>query len=178
MKHTLVALMQDHPGVLTRVVSLFRRRGFNIVSLAVGRSAVAGVSQMTLVVEAGDVEQVVKQLYRLIEVLKVSDLTSDPAVERELALVRVHATPATRAEIVSLTEVFGAEVMDVGPSTMVVELAADPAKVDRLVELLRPYGVREMMRSGRIAMARQAPAGAPPRARTRRPERLPLAAAS
>ncbi len=178
MKHTLVALMQDHPGVLTRVVSLFRRRGFNIVSLAVGRSAVAGVSQMTLVVEAGDVEQVVKQLYRLIEVLKVSDLTSDPAVERELALIRVRATPSTRAEIVALTEVFGAEVMDVGVSTMVVELAADPPKVDRLVELLRPYGVREMMRSGRIAMARQATGSAPPRERTRRPARLPLAAAS
>src|SRR6266496_829039 len=111
-KHTIVALMQDRPGVLNRAVSLFRRRGFNIESLAVGHSEAPGVSRMTLVVEAEDVEQVTKQLYRLIEVLKVSDVTNDPTVEREMVLVKIHAPPTNRHEIVSLTSVFDAHVHD------------------------------------------------------------------
>jgi acetolactate synthase I/III small subunit len=156
VKHTLVALMQDHPGVLTRVVSLFRRRGFNIESLAVGHSETPGISRMTLVVDAADVEQVIKQLYRLIEVLKVSDVTSDPCVDRELALIKVHATKASRAEIVALTSVFEARVVDVGATSMVIEITGTPAKVDNLIELLRPFGLREMMRTGRISMVRGA----------------------
>lgn len=153
MKHTLVALMQDRPGVLNRVVSLFRRRGFNIESLAVGRSETPGVSRMTLVVDAAEVEQVIKQLYRLIEVLKVSDVTHEPAVEREMALVKLHVPKASRAEVVALTQVFGARTVDVGADSMVVEITGAPARVEKFLEVVRPFGLREMMRTGRIAMA-------------------------
>lgn len=164
-KHTLVALMQDHPGVLNRAVSLFRRRGFNIESLIVGHSETAGVSRMTLVVESEDVEQVVKQLYRLIEVLKVSDITDDQAVEREMVMLKIHAPPSSRAEVVALTNVFGARVLDVGVNTMIIELIGAPAKVESFIEVIRPFGLKEMMRTGRIAMVRgpqthQAPAEA------------------
>ena len=156
MKHTLVALMQDRPGVLNRAVSLFRRRGFNIESLAVGHSETAGVSRMTLVVEADDVEQVVKQLYRLIEVLKVSDVTSEATVERETALMKVHAPAASRAAVLAVTRAFDAKVADVGMTTMIVEMTGTPAKVENFVDVLRPFGIKEMMRSGRIAMVRGA----------------------
>ncbi len=164
-KHTIVALMQDRPGVLNRCVSLFRRRGFNIESLSVGHSETPGVSRMTLVVEAEDVEQVTKQLYRLIEVLKVSDVTNDPTVEREMALVKIHAPPPSRAEIVALTSVFDAKIVDVGVNTMIVEMTGTPAKVENFIEVIRPFGMKEMMRTGRMAMVRgahthQAPADA------------------
>jgi acetolactate synthase I/III small subunit len=155
-KHTIVALMQDRPGVLNRAVSLFRRRGFNIESLAVGHSETPGVSRMTLVVEAEDVEQVTKQLYRLIEVLKVSDVTNDPTVEREMVMVKVHAPPPTRHEIVALTSVFDAKIVDVGVNTMIIEMSGTPSKVENFVEVIRPFGVKEMMRTGRIAMVRGA----------------------
>jgi acetolactate synthase-1/3 small subunit len=164
-KHTVVALVQDRPGVLNRAVSLFRRRGFNIESLAVGHSETPGVSRMTLVVEAEDVEQVTKQLYRLIEVLKVSDVTSDPTVEREMALVKIHAPSGSRPEIVALTGMFGAKIVDVGYNTMVIEMTGTPSKVENFIEVVRPFGMKEMMRTGRIAMVRgahthQAPADA------------------
>ncbi|NJK78630.1 MAG: acetolactate synthase small subunit [Chloroflexaceae bacterium] len=153
-KHTLVALMQDRPGVLTRAVSMFRRRGFNIESLAVGHTETPGVSRMTLVVESETVEQVVKQLYRLIEVLKVSDVTFDPTVEREMALVKVHATSTTRSEIVSLAQIFDAKIVDVGTSSLIVEMTGAPGKVENFLEVIRPFGIKEMMRTGRIAMVR------------------------
>jgi acetolactate synthase I/III small subunit len=156
VKHTLVALVQDHPGVLTRVVSLFRRRSFNIESLAVGHSETPKVSRLTLVVDAAEVEQVIKQLYRLIEVIKVSDVTHDPAVSREMALIKVHAPKASRSEIVALASVFGARVVDVGVNSMILEMTGTPSKVDSFVELVRPFGLREMMRTGRIAMLRGA----------------------
>lgn len=156
MSHTLVALMQDRPGVLHRAVSLFRRRGFNIESLAVGHSETPGVSRMTLVVDAEDVEQVVKQLYRLVEVLKVSDVTGQPTVERETVLVKLHAPAAARAAIVAVVNAFDAKAADVGATTMIVEMTGTPAKVDNFVDVLRPFGVKEMMRSGRIAMVRGA----------------------
>jgi acetolactate synthase-1/3 small subunit len=164
-KHTIVALMQDRPGVLNRAVSLFRRRGFNIESLAVGHSETAGVSRMTLVVESEDVEQVTKQLYRLIEVLKVSDVTDDPTVEREMVLVKIHAPAQSRPEVVALTSVFDAKIVDVGYNTMIIEMTGTPSKVENFVEVIRPFGVKEMMRTGRIAMVRgvhshQAPADA------------------
>jgi acetolactate synthase-1/3 small subunit len=154
VKHTIVALLQDHPGVLTRAVSLFRRRGFNIESLAVGRSETRGVSRMTLVVEAEDVEQVVKQLYRLVEVLKVSDVTNEATVEREVALIKVDAPAARRTEISALVHMFGARVVDVSPTTMIVEATATPAKLESFLELLRPFGLKELARTGRIAMLR------------------------
>jgi acetolactate synthase-1/3 small subunit len=155
-KHTIVALMQDRPGVLSRAVSLFRRRGFNIESLAVGHSEMPGVSRMTLLVEAEDVEQVVKQLYRLVEVLKVSDVTDGPTVEREMALIKIHAPGASRAEIVAIANVFDARVVDVGTNTMIVEMTGTPAKVQNLIDVIRPFGIKEMMRTGRIAMVRGA----------------------
>lgn len=155
-KHTIVALMQDRPGVLNRAVSLFRRRGFNIESLAVGHSETPGISRMTLVVESEDVEQVTKQLYRLIEVLKVSDVTNDPTVEREMVLVKIHAPASTRPEIVALTSVFDAKIVDVGFNTMIIEMTGTPSKVENFVEVIRPFGVKEMMRTGRIAMVRGA----------------------
>lgn len=158
MKHTLVALMQDRPGVLNRAVSLFRRRGFNIESLTVGQSEQPGISRMTLVVDASttSVEQVIKQLYKLIEVLKVSDVTEDPSVARELILARVYTPGTRRAELMSLAALFEARVVDVAHDTAIVELTASPEKVDRFVELLRPFGIQEMVRTGRVAMVRGA----------------------
>ncbi len=165
MSHTIVALVQDHPGVLTRVVGLFRRRGFNIESLAVGHSETPGVSRITLLVEADDVEQVVKQLYRLIEVLKVTDVTGEPTVERELVRLKVAAPPAARGGILALASAFGARVVDVSPSALVIEMSGAPAKVDNLVDLVRPFGLKEMTRTGVVAMVRGGPAAGAPAAR-------------
>ncbi len=150
--HTVVALVQDHPGVLHRVVSLIRRRGYNIESLTVGRCELPGVSRMTLVVDA-DVEQVTKQLNRLVEVLKVQDVTHDRTVERETVLVKVHAPAQSRAGLISLTTSHGARTVDVGIATLVFELTESPKKVDAFLDLLTPIGITEMIRSGRIAMA-------------------------
>lgn len=156
MKHTLVALMQDHPGVLNRVSSLFRRRGFNIESLSVGHTETPGISRMTIVIDSTDtsVEQVTKQLYRLIEVLKVSDVTADPNVSRELVMLKIHAPASRRAEISSLADVFEAKIVDVAHDSLMLELTAGPDKVDNFVELVRPFGIREMVRTGRVAMVR------------------------
>ena len=162
MKHTLVALMEDKPGVLNRVVSLFRRRGFNIDSLTVGHTETPSISRMTIVVDSTNtfVEQVSKQLYRLIEVLKVSDVTDDPHVARELILVKVHAAPSRRGEVSSLAEVFGARIVDVSHDSLMLELSSSSDKVDNFVELVRPFGIKEMVRTGRIAMVRGTPAHA------------------
>lgn len=153
-QHTIVALVQDRPGVLSRVIGLIRRRGYNIASLAVGHSETPGVSRLTIVVEWDSVEQVVKQLYRLIEVLKVSDVTEDPVVEREMALMKIHAPSAKRPEIVALTEVFDAKIVDVGHNTLVIEMTGSPSKVQNFIDVVRPFGIKEMMRTGRIAMVR------------------------
>ena len=158
MQYCLIALMQDRPGVSNRVVSLFRRRGFNIESLSVGKSEAPGVSRMTLVVDAPDVEQVVKQLFRLIEVLKVSDVTNDPTVERELALMKVDASSTSRAELVAATSLFGAKIADAGDSSVIVEMSGTSTEVESFIEAVRPFGIKEMMRSGRIAMVRGLPA--------------------
>ena len=154
MKHTIVALTQDHPGVLHRVVSLFRRRGYNIESLTVGRTETPGVSRMTIVSDGNDVEQVTKQLYRLIEVLKVSDVTEDPTVDREIALIKVSAPKSARAELVALCTIFEAKTVDVGPNTMIIEVTGEPSEVERFLDVVRPFGIKEMMRTGRIAMIR------------------------
>lgn len=154
MKHTIVALMEDHPGVLHRVVSLFRRRNYNIDSLTVGRTETPGISRMTIVTDGDDVEQVTKQLYRLIEVLKVSDVTADSTVEREIALIKLHAPKSARAEIVALATIFEAKTVDVGPSSMIVEVTGEPATVDRFLDVVKPFGIKEMMRTGRVAMIR------------------------
>lgn len=151
--HTIVALLQDHPGVLHRAVSLLRRRGYNIASLAVGRSEVEGVSRMTLVVEQEDVEQVVKQLNRLVEVLQVDDVTHDPTIEREVILVKVVAG-GNMQSIVSVALGYGATIADVGMGTMLLELSGSPAKVEGFLQRLSPFGILEATRTGRIAMVR------------------------
>ena len=156
MKHTVAALVEDRPGVLNRVASLFRRRGFNIDSLAVGATEEPGISRMTIVVEGaeGISEQVERQLDKLIDVVTVEDLTHQEAVFRELALIKVAARPDQRREILDLVEVFRAQVVDVSPTTLIVQLTAAEDTLDALLENLRPYGVREMVRTGRIALAR------------------------
>jgi acetolactate synthase-1/3 small subunit len=158
MKHTVTALVEDHPGVLNRVASLFRRRGFNIDSLAVGSTEEDGISRMTFVVEGGEniVEQVEKQLYKLIDVVKVSDLTNEDSIMRELALIKVRCRPEQRREILDLVEIFRAQAVDVTQNGLIVQLVAHPDTVDGMLENLRPYGIREMVRTGRIAMVRGA----------------------
>jgi acetolactate synthase-1/3 small subunit len=156
MKHTVAALVEDRPGVLNRVASLFRRRGFNIDSLAVGSTEEGGISRMTFVVEGGEniVEQVEKQLYKLIDVVKVSDLTNEDAIMRELALITVHCRVDQRREVLDLVEIFRAQAVDVTQNGLVVQLVAHPDTVDGMLENLRPYGIHEMVRTGRIAIAR------------------------
>ena len=154
MRHTVVALMQDHPRALNRAVSLFRRRGFNIDSITVGPSEVPEVSRMTLVVDAERVEQVVKQLDRLVDVLMVCDVTAHPTLERESALIRVHTPEGSRADIIALCHACGARVVDVVAQTMVLELTGSPREVDDFIDLIRPYGLKELARTGRIAMVR------------------------
>jgi acetolactate synthase-1/3 small subunit len=149
--------MQDRPGMLDRAVGLFRRRGFHVDSLAIGRSEAPGVCRMTVVVDVDDVDQVVKQLYRLIEALAVRDVTGEQAVERETALMQVHAPAASRAAIVALSAAFGATVADAGAHTMMIELTATPARIESFIQNVRPFGIKEMLRSGRIAMLRGAP---------------------
>lgn len=155
-RRTLVALMEDKPGALGHVVNLFRRRNYNIESLSVGHSEMPGVSRMTVVVHGTDavVEQVIKQLRKLINVLKVSDITDDAGVLRELALIKVHATASTRGEIKQLVDIFRAQIIDVGPESLTVEITGTEDKVDSLIEMLRPFGLKELARTGRVAMVR------------------------
>ncbi|MBM4464717.1 MAG: acetolactate synthase small subunit [Chloroflexi bacterium] len=156
MRHTIVALMEDKPGVLNRISSLFRRRNFNIESLTVGHSETPGISRMTIVTEGDSriVEQVEKQLYKLINVTKVVNVTDEPTVFRELALIKVTADGATRSEINSLVDIFRAKVVDVAPDSLMIEITGTEDKVDSLVGLLRPFGIQEMARTGRVAMVR------------------------
>jgi acetolactate synthase I/III small subunit len=157
-RRMIVALMEDKPGVLSRVVNLFRRRNYNIESLTVGHSEVDGISRMTVVVYANDaiLEQISKQLYKLINVTKVSDLSEDLAVVRELALIKVRATAASRGEVKQLIDIFRAQVVDVAHESMTIEITGTVDKVDSLIEMLRPYGIRELTRTGRVAMVRGA----------------------
>ncbi|MEC8912563.1 MAG: acetolactate synthase small subunit [Chloroflexota bacterium] len=155
-KHTITALVEDQPGVLNRISSMFRRRGYNISSLAVGQSETDGLSRMTFVVE-GDpetVEMVAKNLHKLVEVIKVVNISSDNTVSRELALVRVNADLTTRSEIMQIVDIFRAKIVDVSQGTLIVEVTGDENKVDSLVDLLRTFGIHEVMRTGTIAMSR------------------------
>ena len=155
-RRTLVVLMEDKPGVLSNVSNLFRRRNYNIESLTVGHSETPGISRMTVVVYASDavLEQVIKQLYKLIHVTKVTDITDDDAVIRELALIRVHAISTNRAEIKQLVDIFRAQIIDVAHDSMTIEITGTEDKVDSLVEILRPFGIKELTRTGRVAMVR------------------------
>jgi len=156
MTHTLVALMEDKPGVLTRIASLFRRRNYNIESLTVGHSEKPGISRMTIVVTGDEhiVDQVIKQLCKLINVTQVLNVSSEPTVIRELALIKVDAGPGTRTEILELANIFRARVVDVGESWLTVEITGPEDRVNSLIRLLHPFGIKEMARTGRVAMVR------------------------
>jgi len=155
-KHTIVALVEDRPGVLNRIVSKWRQRGFNIESLAVGHSEHDGLSRMTFVVDTAntDVTQVVKQLDKLIDVIHISDITDQDMVYRELALIKVSATPQNRSEIIQIVDIFRANIVDVDRDSLIVEATGTEDKIDAIIELLRGFGVLEMMRTGRVAMLR------------------------
>lgn len=155
-RHTITALVQDQPGVLNRVSSMFRRRGFNIASLAVGHSEISDLSRMTFVVEGDDtvVEQVTKHLHKLIDVIKVSDISDQNIVSRELALIRTKATEQTRSEIMQIAGIFRANIVDVAVDSLIVEVSGDEDKINSLHDLLRPFGVIEVMRTGTIALNR------------------------
>ena len=155
-QHTLVALVEDKPGVLTKVASMFRRRGFNIASLAVGNSEQPGLSRMTFVVNGDEytVGQVVKQMDKLIDVIEVADITSEPIVTRELALVKVNTNQMTRGEIIQIVNLFRANIIDVGSDSMVIEITGESDKINALQNLLTPFGILEMLRTGLVAMVR------------------------
>ena len=154
--HTLSVLVENKPGVLARVAGLFSRRGFNIESLAVGPTEVDEVSRMTIVVDAADtaLEQVTKQLNKLIHVLKIVELDRDIAVERELQMVKVSADGSTRSEIIEIADVFRSKVVDVDTDAITIEATGSPEKLAAMVRLLAPYGIRELVRSGMIAVGR------------------------
>jgi acetolactate synthase I/III small subunit len=154
--HTLVVLVEDKPGVLNRVASLFRRRAFNIESLTVGHTETDGISRMTIVVDGDQVsvQRLTAYLYKLVNVIQVDDLTGKPMVSRDLAMIKVRTTSANRSEIIQIVEVFRARVVDVTSDSLTVEVTGDEEKVDGLVEMLRPLGIIEMVRTGAVAMSR------------------------
>lgn len=154
--HTITALVEDKPGVLARVASMFSRRGFNISNLSVGHSEVASLSRMTFVVEGDEwvVEQVTKQMYKLIDVVRVSDISEDSIVVREMALVKVKSSNETRPEIMQIVDIFRANIVDVANDALIIEVTGDEEKVDALLQLLKPFTIKETMRTGRVAMTR------------------------
>lgn len=156
MRHTFVALVEDKPGVLNRVVSVFRRRLFNIESLTVSHTHQAGISRITIVVDSDktDVERIMPYMHKLINVIQVEDLTYEPCVSRDLAMVKVGATPENRSAVMQLAEVFRAHVIDVANDSLIIEITGDKEKIDSFVEVLQPYGILEMVRTGIIAMER------------------------
>jgi acetolactate synthase-1/3 small subunit len=153
-KHTLIALVEDKPGVLSRVASLFRRRGFNIDSIAVGHSEQPGVSRMTIVVDGTGnvVEQVRKQLDKVPDVIKVSDITAEKMIARELALIKVRANSTTRSEIIEIVDIFRANIVDVATDSLTIEITGDQDKIESLYNLIRRFGIKELARTGRVAV--------------------------
>ena len=156
MQQILFALVENKPGVLNRVASLFRRRKFNIESLNVGRTELDDISRMTIVMDsqAVDARTVEANLYKLVNVIDVQDLTNQPSVVRDLALIKVKASPETRGEVASLAAIFRAKIVDVAPETVVVEITGTEDKIESLIELLRPIGIEELVRTGQVAMMR------------------------
>ncbi|HZC99342.1 MAG TPA: acetolactate synthase small subunit [Actinomycetes bacterium] len=154
--HTLSVLVENKPGVLARVSGLFSRRGFNIDSLAVGPTEDETTSRMTIVVDCASkpLEQVVKQLNKLVNVLKIVELEPARSIERELVLVKVRADGASRQQVVELAELFRARVVDVAPESLTVEVTGDPGKIGAMLEMLEPHGIRELVRTGRVGLAR------------------------
>jgi acetolactate synthase-1/3 small subunit len=158
MLHTFAVYVEDKPGVLNRIASLFRRRAFNIDSLTVGHTEVEGVSRMTIVCDADETSarRIEANVYKLVNVLRVDDLSHLASVDRELAMIKVSATSENRAQVMQLADVFRARVVDVSAESLIVETTGTEEKIDRLLDVLRPYGVLEMVRTGRVAMARGA----------------------
>jgi len=156
MEHTLVVLVEDKPGVLNRVASLFRRRAFNIESLTVGHTERAGISRMTIVIdgEQTNVERVTANLYKLVNVIQVADLVELPSVSRDLALIKVSVNAINRSEVMQLVDVFRARIVDVTNDSLIVEITGDESKINGFVDVLRPFGIAEMVRTGVVAMAR------------------------
>ncbi|MFZ0010383.1 MAG: acetolactate synthase small subunit [Halobacteriota archaeon] len=156
MKHTVSVLVQNKPGVLARTAGLFSRRGYNIESLTVGVTENEAVSRMTIVVTGDDtvVEQVTKQLNKLIEVIKVSDLTKESYVNRELVLIKVTADSSNRAEIMQIVNIFRARIVDVAPKSLIIEVTGDEGKLDALIGMLKQFGIKEIVRTGTLALGR------------------------
>ena len=157
LKHTLSVLVEDEAGVLSRISGLFARRGFNIESLAVGPAEQRGISRITMVVpgDSQEIEQLTKQLYKLINVLTVQDITEVPSVERELMLLKVNANSDTRSEVLELANIFRAKVVDVAEDSLIFEVAGDPGKMVAIVQVLNKFGIREIARTGKIALTRE-----------------------
>ncbi|MCL2933148.1 MAG: acetolactate synthase small subunit [Trichodesmium sp. MAG_R03] len=157
MKHTLSVLVEDEAGVLTRIAGLFARRGFNIESLAVGPAEQTGISRITMVVpgDNGIIEQLTKQLYKLVNVLKVQDITAIPSVERELMLLKINTTTTMRSEVIEIVNIFRARVVDLGEDSLTIEVVGDPGKMVAIVQMLSKYGIREIARTGKIALPRE-----------------------
>ncbi len=157
-RHVLVAIVNNRPGVLNRVASLMRARNFNIESLAVSHLDDPDISRMTITLRADDVlvEQAAKQLYKIIDVLKVQDVTDEPTVQHELALVKVRATDRTRGELISIVEMYKARIVDMAPEAVIVEMTGAESEVDALIALLRGYGIKELVRTGTVVMSRGA----------------------
>ncbi len=155
-KHTLSVTVENKPGVLTRVATLFRRRGYNIESLAVGATENPSISRMTIVVEGDEkvIEQVTKQLYKLIDVIKIVDITEERSVERELVLIKVKADNNVRADIVQIVDIFRARIVDIGRNSLIIEATGDSGKIDAIEDSLRPFGITELVRTGKVAMVR------------------------
>jgi acetolactate synthase-1/3 small subunit len=161
-KHTLVALAEDKPGVLNRMVSLFRRRGFNIASIAVGDSETPGLARITFVVNGSElmVEQVRKQLLaKVVEVVKVLDITNEDIIIRELAMIKVKALTGSRSEIIQIVDIFKADIVDVSQDSLTIEVTGTEDKINSFIDLLRPFGIKELARTGRIALTRGSPTG-------------------
>ena len=156
MKHTISVIVENKPGVLHRVAGLFSRRGFNIESLAVGTTENPAISRMTIVVEGDEqtLEQITKQLYKQIDVLKVFDLPAEKLIERELALIKVQATEKTRQEITQIVNIFQARIVDVAEDSLAIEISAEKDKVENMQKLLDKFGVQELVRTGKIALQR------------------------
>lgn len=156
MLHTLAVLVENNPGVLTRVAGLFARRAYNINSLSVCQTENPGISRMTIVVDGDDtvIEQVSKQLHKLVVVHKVTDLTHETVVDRELALIRIKVKADTRLEVLQIVDVFRGRVVDMGRSNLTVELTGDEEKIDAFVKTIRPFGLMELVRTGKIAITR------------------------
>ena len=156
MKHTLTVLVENRAGVLAKVAGLFSRRGYNIHSLAVGTTDREDISRMTIVVEGDNhvIEQVTKQLHKLVEVLKIKDITEDPHISRELLLLKVNAISGERQEIMQLVQVFRAKIVDISPKSFVIEATGDERKLQAIREAFKPFGILEVAKTGSIAMVR------------------------